>query len=184
MNIKVLVVYATKYGATGEIAQKIGDVLRQSDLQVAVLPADRVGDVTPYHAVILGSGVYAGHWLKEAATFLEANEAALATRPVWLFSSGPTGGGDPVELMHGWRFPEGLQPIADRIAPRDIACFSGKIDLDRLHLGDKLIIKAVRAQTGDFRDWNAVEAWAKRIALGLAGQRQSLQLAHVEPMDE
>jgi menaquinone-dependent protoporphyrinogen oxidase len=66
--------------------------------------------------------------------------------------------------------------------PREIAFFGGKIDLDKLHLGEKLIIKAVRAQAGDFRDWNAVEAWAREIAVALAGQ--SLQLAHVEPMDE
>jgi menaquinone-dependent protoporphyrinogen oxidase len=182
MNANVLVAYATKYGATAEIAQMIGDVLRQSDLQAVVLPVEQVGDVMSYHAVVLGSAVYAGHWLKEAATFLEANEAALAIRPVWLFSSGPTGEGDPVERMHGWRFPEGLQPIADRIEPRDIAFFGGKIAFDNLRLGDKLIVKALRVQAGDFRNWNAIDAWANAIALVLAGQ--SLPLAQLEQMDE
>jgi menaquinone-dependent protoporphyrinogen oxidase len=167
-NDKVLVAYASKYGATTEIAEKIGDVLRQSGLDVVVLPADVAGDIEMYSAVVLGSGVYAGHWLKQAAAFLEDNESALWERPVWLFSSGPTGEGDPVEVLDGWRFPDNLRPIAERIKPRDMAVFGGKIDVSALHLGDKLIIKAVKAKTGDFRDWRAIEAWAGRIAEQIA----------------
>jgi menaquinone-dependent protoporphyrinogen IX oxidase len=41
---------------------------------VNVLPVDSVKDVKPYHAIVLGSAVYAGMWLKKAAVFLEANE--------------------------------------------------------------------------------------------------------------
>jgi menaquinone-dependent protoporphyrinogen oxidase len=99
---------------------------------------------------------------------LEDNESALWERPVWLFSSGPTGEGDPVEVLDGWRFPDNLRPIAERIKPRDMAVFGGKIDVSALHLGDKLIIKAVKAKTGDFRDWRAIEAWAGRIAEQIA----------------
>jgi menaquinone-dependent protoporphyrinogen oxidase len=58
MDIRVLVAYATKYGATAEIAEKMGQVLRQAGLQTDVLPADRVGDLAPYRAVVLGSAVY------------------------------------------------------------------------------------------------------------------------------
>lgn len=167
-NNKALVAYASKYGSTTEIAEKIGDVLRQSGLDVTVLPACQVGNAEPYGTIVLGSGVYAGHWLKEAAAFLEENESFLWERQVWLFSSGPTDDGDPVETLDGWRFPENLRPIADRLKPRDIAVFAGKIDVKALHLGDKLIIKAVKAKTGDFRNWRAVESWAGKIAEQLA----------------
>jgi menaquinone-dependent protoporphyrinogen IX oxidase len=54
MNTQVLVAYATKYGATAEIAEKIGDVLRQAGLPTDVLPVDRVGDLSTYKAVVLG----------------------------------------------------------------------------------------------------------------------------------
>ena len=50
MDVQVLVAYATKYGATAEIAAKIGQVLREAGLQPDVLPADRVGDLAPYQA--------------------------------------------------------------------------------------------------------------------------------------
>ncbi len=107
MDAKVLVAYASKYGSTREIAEKIGVVLKDAGFAVDVLPADKVADVGPYRAVVLGSAVYIGGWRKAAAKFLKANERALAERPVWLFSSGPTGQGDPVELVKGWRFPQG-----------------------------------------------------------------------------
>jgi menaquinone-dependent protoporphyrinogen oxidase len=167
MDIRVLVTYATKYGATAEIAEKIGQVLRQAGLIVDVLPADRVGDLSPYKAVVLGSAVYIGQWQKKAATFLKANEMALTERPVWLFSSGPTGEGDPVQLMKGWRFPTALQPIADRIHARDMAIFHGALDPKKMNFIERWMIKNVKAPIGDFRDWDAITAWASAISNAL-----------------
>jgi len=87
---------------------------------------------------------------------------------VWLFSSGPTGEGDPVELAQGWRFPKALQPIADHIGPRDIAVFHGDLERDELNLIEKWMIKMVSAPVGDFRDWDAIASWASSIAEALA----------------
>lgn len=170
MNYRVLVAYGTKYGATAEIAERIGATLQEAGIAADVLPAGEVGDLSPYGAVVLGSAVYAGQWRKEAAGFLQANEQALAERPIWFFSSGPTTDGDPVEAMNGWRFPEALQPIADRIGPREIVSFSGDLDMKKLNLGEKLIIKAMKAPTGDFRNWESIEAWAKGIAATLQAE--------------
>ena len=164
MDIQVLVAYATKYGATAEIAEKIGQVLRQAGLRTDVLPVNRVSDLTPYKAVVLGSALYIGQWRKEAATFLKANEKVLVERPVWLFSSGPTGEGDPVALLQDWHFPKALQPIADRLHPRDIAVFHGAVDMKKLNLIEKWALKNVKAPPGDFRDWNAISAWADTIS--------------------
>lgn len=167
MDQPVLIAYATKYGATREIAERIGAVLEDAGYSIRVAPADQVSELAPYGAVVLGSAVYAGQWRKEAVDFLVEKESALAERPVWLFSSGPTGEGDPVELMKGWRFPEAQQPIADRIGPRDIAFFGGELDLQKINLPEKLIVKAMKAPTGDFRDWQAIDAWAASIAEAL-----------------
>jgi menaquinone-dependent protoporphyrinogen oxidase len=164
MDIKVLVAYATKKGATAEIAEEIGRVLQQAGLLTDILPTDRVTDLSLYKAVVLGSAVYIGQWQKKAAAFLQANEEKLAELPVWLFSSGPTGKGDPVQLMNGWRFPKALQPIADRIHTRDIAVFHGVLDMKKLNLAEKWMIKNVKAPLGDFRDWEAINAWARAIS--------------------
>ena len=170
MNAQILITYATKYGATAELAEKIGEVLRQSDLNVDIMPADRVTNLQSYKAVVLGSGVYAGQWLKKAARFLKENEKTLSGQMLWIFSSGPTGQGDPAELLKGWRMPKSLQPIADRINPRGIAVFHGNINDDKLNFFEKRIVKMVKAPSGDFRDWNAITAWASVIAGELKGK--------------
>jgi menaquinone-dependent protoporphyrinogen oxidase len=172
MEHKVLVAYGTKYGSTAEIAERIGQVLQQAGLEVEIKPAEQVGSLVDYGAVVLGSAVYAGQWRKEAAEFLTGNEAALAERPLWLFSSGPTGEGDPVKLMDGWRFPEALQPVADRLKVRDIAFFGGALDTQKMNLAERLIVKSLKAPTGDFRNWDVIEAWAKAIAASLLPQPQ------------
>jgi menaquinone-dependent protoporphyrinogen oxidase len=164
---KILVAYATKYGSTTEIAHKIGEVLRNTGWDTDVLPVDRVRTLDLYGAVILGSAVYIGNWRKEAAKFLESNEKTLKDRPVWLFSSGPAGEGDPVELMKGWRFPSGLQPIADGIQPRDIAVFHGCVNMEKLNFLEKWMLNNVKSPVGDFRDWEAITAWATSIGEAL-----------------
>jgi menaquinone-dependent protoporphyrinogen oxidase len=165
MNQNVLVTYASKYGATKEIAEKIAEVLRQEGLSVDVLPVDRVRNINGYGAVILGSAVYMGKWHKEAIEFLETYQKSLVDRPVWLFSSGPTGEGDPLELVEGKRLPAALQPVADRIQPRDIAVFHGHINLDKISFIEKWAIKSlVKKPFGDFRDWDLIISWATRIA--------------------
>ena len=169
--LRVLVAYATKAGSTAEIAGKVGEVLRNEGLLTDLVPVAEVADLAPYQAVVLGSAVYAGRWRREAAVFLERNETALSKREVWLFSSGPTGEGDPVGLMKGWRFPAELQAVADRIKVRDIALLHGKLDPAKLNILERMMIKAVKAPVGDYRDWEAILSWARGIAKTLSGNR-------------
>ena len=175
MNKNILVTYASKYGATKEIAQKIGEVLCQTGLQVDVFPVDGTLDITPYKAIILGSAIYIGKWQQEAVEFLKANEKILASRQVWLFSSGPTGEGDLVELVEGVHLPTALQPVADRIQPRDIAVFHGYVNPDKINFIEKWSIKSlVKKPFGDFRDWDAITAWATGIAVALKEAEHAL----------
>jgi menaquinone-dependent protoporphyrinogen oxidase len=168
MDEKILVAYASKYGATKEIAEKIGAVIRQAGLQADLLPVNEAREPAAYKAVILGSAVYIGKWQKEAVAFLQAHEKSLAGRPVWLFSSGPSGEGDPVQLVEGWRLPPDVQPIADRIHPCDVAVFHGNINLQKLNFMEKFAVKnVVKKPFGDFRDWEMITAWSSAIAAAL-----------------
>ena len=171
MATKVLVAYASKYGGTEEIAERIGAVLRGAGLTVEVRAARQVGDPNAYDAVVLGSGVYIGSWRRPAARLLKTHQETLAEMPVWLFSSGPTGEGEPAQLADGWRFPKGLQTVADEIAPRDIALFHGVLDRGELNFIERWMIKNVDAPLGDFRDWDAITAWAASIAEVLINTR-------------
>jgi menaquinone-dependent protoporphyrinogen oxidase len=163
MSTQILVTYASKHGATAEIADTIGEALRQRGQSVDVKPVDEVGDLSGYGAFIIGSAVYVGQWRKEAAKFLEEHEALLTGRDVWLFSSGPTGEGEASEILNDWHFPEKLQPLADRIKPHDIALFHGALNMEELGFLEKMMIRGVKAPVGDFRDWDTIKDWAEAI---------------------
>ncbi len=164
MARKVLVAYGTKHGATTELAERIGAVLREAGLEVQVLPADEVEEMSGYAAVVLGSGVYYGRWLKPAVRFLKRWRAELERVPLWIFSSGPTGEGEPEYLTRGWRYPKAVETLLERVKPNGVALFKGKIDPERLSPLERAIVGRVGSPAGDFRDWKEVEAWASSIA--------------------
>lgn len=89
MTDTVLVTYGTTNGSTAEIAEAVADVLRKAGLTVEALPARSVTSVARYDAVVVGGGLYAGRWHKDARRFVRRHRALLAERPVWFFSSGP-----------------------------------------------------------------------------------------------
>lgn len=171
MNEKVLVAYASKYGATKEIAERIGEALCVAGLQADVLPVTSVREVASYEAVILGSAVYIGKWMKSACEFMAKYQMDLAKRPVWLFSSGPTGEGNPVALLDGWRLPADQKPVIDSIQPRDIVVFHGNISWARVNFIEKTAVQALKKPFGDFRDWDAISSWALSIADALKEDR-------------
>ena len=132
-----------------------------------MLSADKAGDPASYKAVVLGSAVYIGMWRKEVTAYIKKYAKSLAERPTWIFSSGPTGQGDAVEMMKGWIIPGALKPVIDSIKPRNITVFHGATNEGKWNFLEKLAIKNVKAPLGDFRDWDAITAWANSIAAEL-----------------
>lgn len=167
---RILVTYASKHGATAEIAERIGAVLRQRGMEVDVIAIDRAAPLAGYAAVVLGVALYMGSWRKEAVRFLKQKEAELSGKPFWLFLSGPSGVGDPVELLKGKQVPSSLQDLIGRIKPREVTVFHGSLTPEKFSGFERWIIKRVKAATGDFRDWGAIESWAASVATSLVPQ--------------
>ena len=184
---KVLVVYASRHGGTRGIAERIGDVLRTEGLEADVASAADVAGVGRADAVVIGSGVYMGSWLKEGIDFIKRNELTLADVPLWLFSSGPiprpSKSKDPSgDLLEDALGPKdgpgsgGRKKIAEITAatnPRDHRVFLGAFDPDDPPkvMSERIVRMLPAARnvlpTGDFRDWDAIEAWAHEIAATL-----------------
>jgi menaquinone-dependent protoporphyrinogen oxidase len=164
MANKVLVVYGSKHGATKEIAEKIGEVLKGEGATVDIFSADNVKNAADYQGFVIGSSVYFGQWRKEVKDFISANEKTLSACPVWFFCSGPTGPGDPVKQMGGWVVSPGLKPVIERIKPRDTAVFHGNADVSKMSWTEKLVLKGVKSGIGDLRDWGMITEWAKKAA--------------------
>ena len=164
MKPNVLVAYASKHGSTTEIAERIGAVLRSRGFRIDVRDARDLPGPEGYEAVVLGSAVYAGSWMKEAAAFLHQHQARLREVPCWIFSSGPTGEDEPKAILDGWAFPKQLESVLEDIQPRDVVLFHGSLDPDKLNLFERLVVRGVKAPFGDFRDFHAIDAWAAEIA--------------------
>lgn len=167
MADKVLVTYASKHGATKEIAERIGGVLRESDIDVDLRDVKEAGDPSAYKAVVLGSAAYMGRWRGEAVKYLKNNTAQLAALPIWLFMSGPSGKGEATELLKGVIYPPGMQPVIDAIKPRDVKPFHGDTSASRFSGWEKWIMKRVGADAADFRDWDMITSWTQGIAAEL-----------------
>ncbi len=163
MKTKILVAYATKYGSTEEIAQKISEVLKNSGMEVTLSEASEIKSIDNYNTIVLGSAVYVGSWRKQAARFLKKFQDELKDKKVYLFSSGPTGEGDPVSLMEGWEFPKNLKEIADKIGVEDIKVFHGAVDPDKLSGLHKFMVSKIKAPVGDFRNWEDIERWSRKV---------------------
>lgn len=161
--LEILVSAASKHGATEEIAGRIGQVLEERQNRVTVSPPDDILDVSDFDAVVLGSAVYAGHWLAAALELVQVVAQSDPPKPTWLFSSGPIG--DPPKPDED---PVDVAEVVEATSARDHRVFSGKIDKTKLSFGEKAILLAVRGQEGDFRDWDQIEAWAAQIADDLA----------------
>jgi menaquinone-dependent protoporphyrinogen oxidase len=157
--MKVLVSAASKYEATSEIAQAIADVLAGKGLEVTVVPPARVGAIEQFDAVVLGSAVYLGRWMKPGRELAQRQAAALAARPVWLFSSGPVG--EPAKPADN---PVNVSTILQSTKARDHQIFTGKLVKKHLSFLDRAIASATRVQEGDFRNWDDIRAWATSIA--------------------
>ena len=159
--MKILVAYASRHGSTTGIAERIAAKLRASDHEVDIGPVAEVADIGTYDAYVIGSAVYYGGWMKEATAFVESNTAWLARRPVWLFSSGPVGPAAPAD-------PKELPALREAIAPLDHRVFYGALDRHGLSIGERIVVSAVKAPDGDYRDWHEIDAWADEIARELA----------------
>lgn len=161
---KVLITYASKYGATAQIAEKIGETLSKNNIEVSIIPVTKVKSLSAFSAIILGSAIYAGRWQKDAVDFLNIHEPVLCSRPFWIFSSGPIGKGDPQKLTKDNNPPPYVKGIIDRIKPRDVTVFHGNIDFKKLNFFEKFIVKRiVKEPLGDFRDWKMITLWAETI---------------------
>jgi menaquinone-dependent protoporphyrinogen oxidase len=160
------VAVASRHGSTAEIARRLTEVLREAlaeqdpDAVVDLRPVGTVRDLRSYDAVVVGSALYLGRWLRPARRFVRDHAAELRARPVWLFSSGPVG--DPSSASPGVELG-----VPELFGAREHHVFAGRLLRAELGVAERLAVRAAHADDGDFRDWADVSSWARGIAADL-----------------
>ncbi|HTO01631.1 MAG TPA: flavodoxin domain-containing protein [Microthrixaceae bacterium] len=161
--MNVIVVVASKHGSTSAIAAAVGEELRNGGLDVSIVTAgDPNSSLDGCDAVVMGSAVYVGQWMKAARTFAEAHREKLRGMPVWMFSSGPLGDGSQQadDLAD-------VRVLAEDLGARDHRVFAGSLDKSDLNIAERAAVRMVHAPYGDDRDWEEIRGWARSIAADL-----------------
>jgi menaquinone-dependent protoporphyrinogen oxidase len=161
MCSRVLVTYATRAGSTGEVAETIGAVLRGRGCAVDVCLVRNDLPVEAYQAVVIGSGVRTGSWLPEAVEFVAAHLYALRRVPVALFTVHLNNTGDDPQSAANRRAY--LDPVRALLQPVAETYFAGALDPLKLSVVERVIVRAVQAPAGDYREWGKIRAWAEEI---------------------
>ena len=189
----ILLAYTTNAGSTLEVAQVIADELVQKGHTVSVTNISEIDDIKPYDNVIIGAPMILG-WHNAAKRFLHKNRKALTKKKCAYFCTAVSitkygaeqGSGIPVFIdpftakapvdtekltsREKYALPENyVLPIlkqAPDVRPVSIALFGGNLDMSKLNFFQMIFVMAIiRAQPGDYRNWEAIRQWANNLDL-------------------
>jgi menaquinone-dependent protoporphyrinogen oxidase len=166
MNDKILVTYASQGGSTAGVAEAIGQALSANGISVDVLPVKEVANLEQYRAVIIGSAIHSGKWMPEAMEFIKRNQNRLRRMPTAAFQ---------VCMMlatsneqYKRMVPDWLAPVRAQISPVAETSFAGAVWPNQYaklseKLGLRIFLATIKLSAGDYRNWDAIHAWAKSL---------------------
>ncbi|MBN1565909.1 MAG: hypothetical protein JXA10_18850 [Anaerolineae bacterium] len=187
----ILVAYATQSGSTVEVAERISQTLGANGASVEVKPISAVSSLDQYDAVVLGAPMILG-WHRGATQWLVDHQTALTQKPTAIFmtcleltrtDSDQVAGVaifKDAQLGHAPKNAAKLNfkekqttpdryvaPVLEQAAlvkPVSVGIFGGKLDYSTLGLLSKLFVRLIiRGKAGDYRNWDAITAWADDV---------------------
>lgn len=170
--MRFLIGYSSAHGSTAEIAIFLGKYFEQAGHHVRTAP---VGDITlmsGYDAILLGSPIHSGVWLESMDRFTHRMAAQLVSQPVFVFMTCIhilEDDGETYVQDHYTR-----HPFLTNIQPREVKFFAGKLQLDEVNWNERWTLavrydgaKSANQHEGDYRDWDAIEAWGTYVLASL-----------------
>jgi len=139
--MKTLILYATKHGATKEIAKRISALI--PDSTVCDLKSSNIPNTSDFDRVIIGGSVYAGSVRRETKTFVAQNADTLLKKQIGLFISSLTNG--EYEQAFAVNFPSDVLSVA-----KAKANLGGIYDPKTAGFFEKIIMRIVTKQSGYF----------------------------------
>ncbi len=161
MTARILVAYASRKGSTAEIAQAVGKELETTGARVDVVELGKISTLAGYDAVVAGVPVYMGKVEKDISKFVAKHRDRLAIIPVAAFAVGIAPVAPRIESVE--KVQEDLTTELRPIKPVALTVFAGKLDPEKMSFIERKMTGLMNVTTGDFRNWNAIAAWAREL---------------------
>jgi menaquinone-dependent protoporphyrinogen oxidase len=161
MPVRVLVAYATRNGSTAEIAQAIGKELTIAGFAVDVADIKTISTLADYTAVVIGGPLYMGSVDGSVGKFVAKHHEPLLKLPVAAFAAGlAPKNPDPGAIKMAM---DALKKTMEPVTPVTSVLFSGKLDPAKVNFVMRKFLEMAKIPAGDFRDWDAIAAWAREL---------------------
>ncbi len=164
MTKRVLVTYASETGFTQGVAEMVAKTIASDSLDVEVLLMKNVSDLSPYQAVVAGSGIQAGAWLPEAMDFIKINKQELLKKQFAAFLVCMT-----LAMKNGDQYrshvKEWMAPVRAIVPTVSENIFAGGLDINKIpKASDRMKFRLSTMlgvwKEGDHRDWDAIRNWS------------------------
>ena len=156
----MLVAYATRNGSTAEIASAVGKELESAGHSVVVKEMKAVTSLEGYDAFVIGAPVYMGKVI-DITKFVGRFKDTLAGKPVAAFAVGlAVVSNDPKQQEESRK---ALEASLAPVKPVAVTLFGGVVNPAKLSFIQRKMTEPAKSPIGDFRDWNAIAAWAREL---------------------
>ncbi len=130
-----------------------------------------VTDLSTYDAVIIGALVNSDEWMPEVVEFVGANRTQLSQMPVAYFLTCMTLGltDQPEAREKIAAVLDAVEKQIPEVKPLEKGLFAGALDYSKMSVAMQMMYRAFAEDgtSGDFRDWDAIRAWAGNIGTRL-----------------
>ena len=176
----VLIVYASSEGQTAKVADHLGDVLREHDVEfeeyaVGGVPGDL--DLGDYDGVLLGASVHMGKHQKSMRKFVKRHREALVDAYSGFFQVSLSSASDDEQRQR--EAADYVENLVDETGwePDHVGVFGGALKFSEYGFIKGKLMKAIASGMGDvdtaadqeFTDWAEVTAFAEAFLSGLEG---------------
>ncbi len=181
-EMKTLIVYGTRYGATAGTSEEIAKVLRGEGFDVKVVNAkkEKVKDISEYELIVVGSGMQMGKWTGEAEDFLKKYSKDFAQKKLALFASTmkavPEREGKTEDVVKTRKMALDEKVTKYNLQPIALGFFGGILDFNKMNMLFRRTLGFIKPELEkngfkeepqnvyDLRDWEEIRVWAKELA--------------------